>query len=173
VTTQSLPLEVILLLALIAYLLWQILATQRAQMKADQQFRDRQRFERLAADYFPTLWVNPDLRDEILSWLEASRSGKEHRLDEWNWYTLSDTAKQRKYQFSHEPSLEKFDQIIANSNAFISRSRQSKLTQLEADFLVYRAWRSLRFGIINNSFPREYEFEGAKKLLDESAKYLN
>lgn len=158
------------LLAVIVYLLSQVLATQRTQMSADEQFRERDRFENLAMAYFPTLWRDPDLRDDIAVWLRACRSDDERRDQEWHWYTLAQRAKSHEYEATQKPSAEEFDTIIERSQAFLRRCEQGKLTNMEGSFLAYRAWhRHFR----QPETLRDHDFASFSEDIDEfEATYL-
>jgi hypothetical protein len=105
---------------------------------------ERQALEAKVRDFMPTLWVDPEFRDNIIPWyVLATGPYSQSRKMNWHWPTIEDNL-----STTNEPKRWEIppNEIERLKNLSIEFSREAEsshlLTDLEVRYLLFCIWNS-------------------------------
>jgi hypothetical protein len=124
--------------AVVIALLIRIERILKTGLSIETAYRERQSLEATVRDHMPTLWIDHEFRENIVSWFVlATGSYDKGREKEWHWTTIAHNLSK-----AHGPippnEIERLSSL--SGELFREADLSHLLTEFEVRYLLFRVW---------------------------------
>jgi hypothetical protein len=129
-------------LAVVIALLIRIERILKTALSMETIYRERRSLEATIRDYMPTLWVDPEFREDLIHWFILARKSDKSHQKQWHWYTIvQNLSKADRPKPAWRIPPDEIERLSSLSRELFREAELSHLlTEFEVRYLLFHVW---------------------------------